>query len=195
MEVDCTIPPELLTLQNIDGLHQLEPCGAGCPRPVFSLEQVLVEQLSENRRRYASAAESSAGAPGQDQTLSAIFFSTNALQAAIFAARCRGRRPLPHRSMNTRGVRSVQLNSVDIRACQAERESTQVQREGTCPRHRRCKPISGGAKPRACYRAARILIAIVWRYLISHQDKGRVQDDFACLCRKILRRTGAVLLR
>ena len=25
----------------------------------------------------------------------------------------------------------------------------------------------------------------------SHQDKGRVQDDFACLCRKILRHTGA----
>ena len=84
LEVDCTIPPELLTLQNIDELHQLEPCGAGCPRPVFSLEQVLVEQLSEIGGGKHLRLKLRWG-PRPDQTLSAIFFSTNALQAAIFA--------------------------------------------------------------------------------------------------------------
>ena len=33
--IDCEIPPELLTIENIQALGDLEPCGAGCPRPIF----------------------------------------------------------------------------------------------------------------------------------------------------------------
>ena len=186
LEVDCTIPPELLTLQNIDGLHQLEPCGAGCPRPVFSLEQVLVEQLSEIGGGKHLRLKLRWG-PRPDQTLSAIFFSTNALQAAIFAGDTVDVAFTPQIN-EYRGVRSVQLNLVDIRPCQAEREATQVQRE-VYLRHRRCKPITADEAESLLPR--RPDFTAVWRYLISHQDKGRVQDDFACLCRKILRHTGA----
>lgn len=35
LQVDCAVPPELLSLANVEGLSALEPCGAGCPRPVF----------------------------------------------------------------------------------------------------------------------------------------------------------------
>ncbi len=33
LAIDCDIPPELLTIENIQALRELEPCGAGCPRP------------------------------------------------------------------------------------------------------------------------------------------------------------------
>ncbi len=70
--------------------------------------------------------------------------------------------------MNT-GASAPQLNLVDIRPCQAERESTQVQRE-VYLRHRRCKPITADEAESLLPR--RPDFTAVWRYLISHQDKG-----------------------
>ena len=47
LNVDCAVEPQLLTLQNIEALSQLEPCGAGCPMPVFCVTDAVVSQLSE----------------------------------------------------------------------------------------------------------------------------------------------------
>lgn len=69
----------------------------------------------------------------------------------------------------------MQLNLVDIRPCQAEREATQVQRE-VYLRHRRCKPITADEAESLLPR--RPDFTAVWRYLISHQDKGRVPGRF-----------------
>ena len=35
LKVDCAVEPELLTIENIRALAQMEPCGTGCPVPVF----------------------------------------------------------------------------------------------------------------------------------------------------------------
>ena len=36
LDVDCLVPPELMTVRNVDALSILEPCGNGCPKPVFA---------------------------------------------------------------------------------------------------------------------------------------------------------------
>ena len=77
--------------------------------------------------------------------------------------------PLPPQINEYRGVRSVQLNLVDIRPCQAERESTQVQRE-VYLRHRRCKPITADEAESLLPR--RPDFTAVWRYLISPPGQG-----------------------
>ena len=33
LKIDCEIPPQLLTVPNVQQLDELEPCGAGCPQP------------------------------------------------------------------------------------------------------------------------------------------------------------------
>lgn len=47
LEIDCEIPPRLLTLENVAALDELEPCGVGCPRPVLALRGFRVEELTE----------------------------------------------------------------------------------------------------------------------------------------------------
>ena len=47
LHVDCEIPPQLLTLRNVEALDELEPCGAGCPRPVLCMRGLTISELSE----------------------------------------------------------------------------------------------------------------------------------------------------
>jgi single-stranded-DNA-specific exonuclease RecJ len=47
LPIDCEIPMQLLTLANIEALDELEPCGAGCPRPVLNLRGLTVDELTE----------------------------------------------------------------------------------------------------------------------------------------------------
>ena len=46
LRVDCAVPAELLTMANVEALSSMEPCGAGCPRPVFLLEHLQIEHLT-----------------------------------------------------------------------------------------------------------------------------------------------------
>ena len=45
LDADCVIPPELLTLQNVQSLSAMEPCGNGCPKPVLVMKDLLVDRL------------------------------------------------------------------------------------------------------------------------------------------------------
>ena len=81
LEADCVIPPELLTVHNIEALTVLEPCGNGCPKPVFVMERLYVDRISmvgggrHMRLRFRSA----------HHTINGIFFSTDAKAASIAA--------------------------------------------------------------------------------------------------------------
>ena len=46
LQIDCCIPPALLSLANVAALDELEPCGAGCPRPVLCMTNLTVTELS-----------------------------------------------------------------------------------------------------------------------------------------------------
>ena len=46
LDIDCAVPPELLTLKGIASLSALEPCGSGCPKPVVMMKNLTVERIS-----------------------------------------------------------------------------------------------------------------------------------------------------
>ena len=45
LEIDCEIPPRLLTLENVAALDELEPCGNGNPRPLLYMENVSLDSV------------------------------------------------------------------------------------------------------------------------------------------------------
>ncbi len=178
LDIDCAVPPELLTISGIDALSALEPCGNGCPKPVLMLKNFTVERLSivgngrHTRLRLRSGRFS----------FSAIFFSATPESASIQPG------DLVDVAFNPqinefRGERSVQLNLLDIRpSCAAE-----------------CSPDVGPYRflrsgPVTAELAASLLprreeLAMVWRYL-SAAPGDSVTESPLCLCRKIVRWTG-----
>ena len=177
LDVDCCISPELMTLRNIDALSILEPCGNGCPKPVFAMEKLYVDRITmvgggrHMRLRLRSGRHS----------LNAIYFSANPQTVSIEPG------DLVDVAFNAqinefRGERTVQVNLLDIRpSCSAE-----------------CSPelwgyhqLRSGIPSRE--NAARLLpdramLADVWRYLACQNQT--VQENPICLCRKIVRRSG-----
>ena len=183
LEVDCAVTPDLLTLENVEALTELEPCGNGCPRPVFCMEHIYVDQLSEvgSGKHLRLRLRTDGGA-----VCAAIFFSTTARQAAVAQGDCVDIAFTPQIN-EYRGTRTVQLNVVDLRMCRAERESDAAQNAIYA---RLCE--RGPISPQE---AAQLLpnrgeFAMVWRYLISHAAGGEITENAACLCRKIAHATG-----
>lgn len=179
LNVDCLIPPELMTVRNIDGLAILEPCGNGCPKPVFAMEKLQVERITmvgagrHMRLRLRSG----------HSVLNAIYFSATPETASIAQG------DLVDVAFNAqindfRGERTVQMNVLDIRpSCSAP-----------------CSPeLYGYGSLRAGNRVNapdlllpdRATLADVWRYLAGCH--GPIEEIPACLCRKIVRRSGRPL--
>ena len=80
LQVDCEIEASLLTEENVRGLSQLEPCGAGCPKPVLSLSGLTVEHAMAvgSGKHLRLRLQAPDGTPVQ-----AIFFSAGRLSAKL----------------------------------------------------------------------------------------------------------------
>ena len=180
LQVDCCIDPELLTLENVRDLSQLEPCGSGCPTPVFCLSNVTVSQLSEvgggkHLRMSLSWTEG--------RSLPAIFFSQTAQRTAVSLGDVVDVAFTPQIN-EFKGQRSVQLNLVDVRPCARVRTEAQSERA-------LYDKLGGGSAVTA--EDARKLLPVrgefvaVWRYLMANSRDGLLQEDFLCMCRKIAR--------
>ena len=79
LEIDCAVEPKLLNEENVTALDQLEPCGAGCPKPVFFMDGLNVDLLSEvGGGKHLRLRLSRDG-----MSFGAIFFSTTALRCGI----------------------------------------------------------------------------------------------------------------
>ena len=177
LDVDCTIPPELMTLQNVESLDILEPCGNGCPKPVLMIKNLTIDRLHmvgggrHMRLRLRSGR----------YVLGAIYFSVNAESSCVQMGDVVDIAFTPQIN-EYKGERSVQMNVLDIRpSCTAE-----------------CRPDA------SCYRALREdrltreaaetlapdrpMLAMVWRYLASLGPN--VEESPICLCRKIVRWSG-----
>ena len=180
LEADCVVPPEMLTLHNVESLNSLEPCGNGCPKPMLVMENLTVERLSmvgggrHMRLRLQSGNYSWGG----------IFFSTTPEAASIAQGDLVDVAFVPQVN-EYRGERSVQMNLQDIRpACKAE---TTCDLEG----YRR---LRAGNLDRATAESLlpdRATLGTVYRYLSARP--GTVQDTPVCLCRKIVRWSGMPL--
>ena len=179
LDVDCLVPPELMTVRNIDALSILEPCGNGCPKPVFAMEKLCVDRITmvgagrHMRLRLRSG----------HFILNAIYFSASPESASIQQG------DLVDVAFNAqindfRGERTVQMNVLDIRpTCSAEC-SPELWGYGTLHSG---QPV---ADP-ALLLPDRTTLGDVWRYLAS--SGARIQESPICLCRKIVRRSGRPL--
>ena len=181
LDADCIVKPELLTISNIESLSRLEPCGNGCPKPVLVMEGLTVDRLGQVgggrhlRMRLQSGRHS----------LQAIWFSATAETAAVAPGDVVDVAFIPQVNVY-RSEKTVQMNILDIRPhCKAECSmDTGAYRS-----------LQAGALTAAC--ADKLLpdrntLGTVWRYLTSVPG-GQVRENPACLCRKIVRWTGAPL--
>ena len=177
LDVDCTIPPELLTLPNVESLDILEPCGNGCPKPVLMMKNLTIDRISmvgggrHMRLRLRSGR----------QLLAAIYFSVSGESTSVQIGDVVDIAFTPQIN-EYRGERSVQMNVLDIRpSCSAE-----------------CLPDTAGyralredrltADAAAALIPDRPMLAMVWRYLASAGPC--IEESPICLCRKIVRRFG-----
>ena len=177
LEADCVVPPEMLTVPNIDALSQLEPCGNGCPKPVLVTESMVLERVTpvgggrHMRLRLRSGRH----------VLMGIWFSAGGELTSLEQGETVDVAYIPQIN-EYRGERSVQLNVQDIRpsckaACSMDTSGYRALQRGAME-----------AAVAATLLPDRNTLGIVWRYLAS-MPEGFVQETPACLCRKLVRRT------
>jgi len=178
LEIDCAVDPALLTLANVEALDELEPCGSGCPQPVFCVEGVSVAQAAEVGGGRHLRLRLRCGT----QFFGAIFFSTTLAQAGLRAGD-RVDVAFTPQINDFRGVRSVRLNVVDIRpTALAERAESEL--------YERCRSGLLSAPEAGRLLPQRPDFVAVWRYLLAHARDGRLEDECARMSRSISLRTG-----
>ena len=174
LDIDCAIPPEMLTINSIDSLSALEPCGNGCPKPVLMMKNLTVERINlvgsgrHMRLRLRSGRYS----------MGAIYFSATPETASIAQG------DLVDVAFNPqinefRGERSVQMNIIDIRPACSAAVSPEMSGYHALRRHELTADMAEALLP------DRATLALVWRYLVA--GGGTVQESPMCLCRKIVR--------
>ena len=175
LSCDCCVSPELMTVSNIDGLNALEPCGNGCPRPVLTMERVTIERTSQVGGGKHMRLQLRAG----HHSFSAIYFSATPESASIAAGDLVDVAFYPQVN-EFRGVRSVQMNLVDIRpSCRAECSWESAH-------YHALKENRLDRNAADCLLPQREVLALIWRYL-SHFVHGEIRENPLCLCRKIVR--------
>ena len=185
LKLDCELPAKLLTIENIAAMDELEPCGAGCPRPVFYMKNLRIAELTEVGGGKHLRLRLSDG----KNLWSAIFFSTTAQRAAVFQGDTVEIAYTPQIN-EYRGVRSVQLNLVDIRPDSAFLEQ-QTHERALYRRHASGQTLTSAEASRLL--PDRKAFAAVWHYLSGSAEEGTVCEEFGCMCRKLARRTGVQL--
>ena len=178
LDVDCAIPPELLTIHNIESLSALEPCGNSCPKPVLMMKNLMIDRISmvgngrHMRLRLRSGRHS----------VNAIYFSANPESVSIQPGDVVDIAFTPQIN-EFRSERSVQMNVLDIRpSCSAEC-SPDASGYHALTRGQLTPQIAAALLPE------RAMLATVWRYLAS-SGAPVIQEEPICLCRKIVRWSG-----
>lgn len=109
LEIDMSIAPQHLTVEAVESLDLLEPCGTGNPRPVFLLQGAQVHTMSQvGRGRHLKLKLEFRGA-----ALDAIFFSNQGAELGLFPG-CRVDVAFYPQINDFRGVRTIQLQVVDL---------------------------------------------------------------------------------
>ena len=174
LDLDCAVPPELLTVSNVDSLQVLEPCGNSCPKPVLMMEHLILERIflvgggRHMRLRLRSGRH----------IVNAIYFSATPQSASVAPGDVVDVAFTPQIN-DYRGERTVQLNVLDIRPACTACCSPEI------AGYRALRQDSLSAELAARILPGRAMLATVWRYLAA--GSGPVQESPLCLCRKIVR--------
>ena len=178
LDIDCAVPPELLSISGIDSLNALEPCGNGCPKPVLMTQNMTIERINLVGGGRHMRLRLRCGRMG----LNAIYFSATPETASIHPGDLVDVAFTPQVN-EFRGERSVQLNVLDIRpSCQAE----------CSPAISAYRALQAGRLTRdsaAVLLPQRQTLAMVWKYLAANPG-GIITESPVCLCRKIVRWSG-----
>ena len=181
LDIDCSIQPELLTIPNIQALAALEPCGNGCPKPMLMMENLVIDRLQSVGGGKHLRLRLRKGRT----MINAIYFSATAQSASVAQGDLVDVAFQPQIN-DFRDEQSVQMNISDIRpacqaACSPELNGYSALREGHAE----------DLQPEALL-PDRNTLATVWRYLASVPG-GTVEESPMCLCRKVVRWSGAPL--
>ena len=174
LEADCVIPPELLTLPNIQSLDALEPCGAGCPKPVLVMEGLRVERLSAVGGGRHLRLRLQKG----NFAFNGIFLSATAESASVEQGDLVDVAFIPQIN-DFRGEKSVQMNVQDIRPSCRRPVPLDTEDYLALQKGELTPEIAGRLLP------DRAILGTVWRYLAA--QKGQLRESPICLCRKIVR--------
>ena len=157
LEADCELDAGLLSLENVEGLSQLEPCGTSCPRPVFVMSEVLVQSVGTvgSGKHLRLKLQSRDGGEFQ-----AICFSGGSLAKKLSEG---DRVDIAfHAQINEyRGIRTVQLSLLDLRKVQPEQLYAAF-----------CKGEALNAYERKLLAPERSDIAQLWHYLDATAPKS-----------------------
>ncbi len=181
LEIDCQVEPELLTEKNVTALEQLEPCGSGCPKPVFSMDGVRVEHVSE----VGGGKHLRLRLWKNGSFFNGIFFSVTANRAGL-APGDRIEIAFTPQINEYRGMRSVQLNMVDIRP---DSHSRSAYEEGTSLYSRFCEGAPLSEREAGELLPDRKEFSCLWRYLAA-QEGPTIREDGVTLSRKLQRFSG-----
>ena len=183
LEIDCAVEPWLLNTHNIQAMDELEPCGTGCPKPVFAISNMTVEQLSE----VGGGKHMRLRLSRENMTFNGIFFSANILRSAI-AVGDRVEVAFTPQINEFKGSRSVQLNLVDIRP---DRKSRDVLEADGLLLDRYMQQLPLTKEEVDALLPQRRDFAALWRYLAAQE--GTVHEELGCLSRKASRHAGLSL--
>ena len=180
LEVDGVVLPQELTVEAVEALDALEPCGTGNPRPVLALTGAHVVSAAQvGRGRHLKLRLEARGVP-----LDAIFFSVDGGELGLFPG-CRVDVAFSPQINDFRGVRSVQLQVVDLR-----RALTRAQLEQSIyEKFHRGEELSPDEA--LSLLPSRAEFACLWRYL-ERQCAGHscVEDTVARIAQKSARSGG-----
>jgi single-stranded-DNA-specific exonuclease len=161
LEVDAVVQSQDLTVEAVESLELLEPCGTGNPRPVLMLTGASVQTMAQvGRGRHLKLRLEHRG-----NLLDAIFFSADAAELGITTGSRIDVAFYPQINQ-FRGMHSVQLQVIDLRPAvtraQAERAVYEKYRKG-------CLLTPDEARTLMPSRAEFVAL---WRYL-ERQSAGR----------------------
>lgn len=137
--------PDLLTMENVQSLDALEPCGSGNPRPVFCLRDIMLESVAS----IGGGKHLRLRLGRNRKSLEGVFFSMTPETLGIRQGETADVCFIPQIN-EFRGRRSVQLLITAMRPSAAEKE---------------CADILAGAEPPEDTRLCRQDMELIWRSL------------------------------
>ncbi|MGN0995122.1 MAG: DHHA1 domain-containing protein, partial [Butyricicoccus sp.] len=177
LRIDSAVTPEMITEKNIEGLSVLEPFGMGNAQPIFSMEEMLVEEITPiSSDRHVRLTLTKDGVP-----YTAMLFGTgsggcgfaqgNYVDAAF------------NLDINEfRGRRNIQLVIKDVRlsTCEAMADQKFLNLYNYYMADRRLS----AADARILLPDRRDLVA-VWRHILSRSENGRLTVPSNALSRRV----------
>ena len=180
LRADAAVTSDLLTVENIQALDLLEPCGTGNPRPVLVVKGALVQSMNQvGRGRHLKLRLESRGVP-----LDAIFFSADGGQLHLTPG-CRVDVAFYPQINEFRGQRSAQLQVLDLRTAPSRAQQERLAVEKYFRGEELSPEESRPLLPR------RTDFVALWRWLERQSARcGVIQDSPERIARGVARISG-----